>query len=260
VASWHNESGRPLADEAWLTAHHEAKLPERTAFARMIADFRPSTVVDLGCATGLWLDLLNQYLPPECEFVGIDSDLSALAIASERSKEWRRTSSFEQMDIERDVLQVPRADVTLAFNIFPYVNDLFAFLGDLQATRDGGMIAVRQYDGGAIRFGPMETEHRQDMESALRVALQGSEQFHHYDLDRTIAAIHASPFSDRRLSFELFERHAPFPDEFIRYYDGTLEWTRDLLSDTSRAKLADWMAATDDGRYFYEVDLVALLS
>lgn len=77
-----NSSGKPLADTIWLENHHRAKLPERTAFAKRLVELHPKSIVDLGCASGLWLELLNQLLPEDCEFIGIDSDGEALSIAA----------------------------------------------------------------------------------------------------------------------------------------------------------------------------------
>ncbi len=55
MISQENSTGRPLADAKWLENHHRAKLPERTAFAKKLAKLNPKNIVDLGCATGLWL-------------------------------------------------------------------------------------------------------------------------------------------------------------------------------------------------------------
>ena len=64
-----NSSGKPLANSSWLLNHHRAKIPERTAFAKRLAKLQPKKIVDLGCATGLWLELLNEILPQDCEFM-----------------------------------------------------------------------------------------------------------------------------------------------------------------------------------------------
>ena len=65
MKSQENSTGKPLADSNWLENHHIAKLPERTAFAKKLSSLKPNSIVDLGCATGLWLELLNDYLPDE---------------------------------------------------------------------------------------------------------------------------------------------------------------------------------------------------
>lgn len=260
MLSHENSVGKPLADGVWLEAHHRAKLPEREAFARRLAAMRPRRVVDLGCATGLWLELLNEVLPTDCVFVGIDGDDEALASAAARSAAWRREVSFLKLDLETDASQIPSADLTLAFNVFSYITDLGAFLDLLAERQPRGALAVRQYDGASIRFGPLATSERQRLEADLRVATDRSERFRHYDLDRAWDIMHESPYYNGVYEFELFARTSPFPTAFADYYHGTLEWTRNFLSPDGAAKLDAWMARQNNSRYFFEVDLVAILS
>ena len=257
-----NSTGKPLADANWLEIHHHAKLPERVAFAKRLAAIRPKKIVDLGCASGLWLELLNQVLPNECEFIGIDSDKESLNLAINRSKTWKRKVSFLQLDLEKDVLQIPSSDLTLAFNIFPYIQDLDSFIKALSSREPRGTLAVRQYDGASIRFGPMPTSERQKMEVDLRIATENSQKFHHYDLDRTFDSLRKSAYEKSEYSFELFERTSPFTADFIPYYKEMLTWTCHHLSDVSAERLGKWIAEDPLmlNRYFYEVDLVALLS
>lgn len=257
-----NSSGKPLANSTWLENHHRAKIPERTAFAKKLAELHPKRIVDLGCATGLWLELLNQILPNECEFIGIDSDEESLNIAIDKSKSWSRKVSFMQLDIEKDVASIPTGDITLAFNIFSYINNIDEFLNKLASRTPRGILAVRQYDGASIRFGPMPTTIRQKIEQDLQIATGHSQKFRHYDLDRTFKALRNSPYAICDYEFELFRRISPFDQEFIPYYKGTMLWTSQHVSDSSAEYINKWM--NDDTnleeRYFYEVDLVALLS
>ncbi len=257
-----NSTGKPLANANWLEKHHQAKIPERTSFAKGLIDLHPKTLIDLGCASGLWLELFNEILPLNCEFIGIDSDKESLNIAIQRSKSWKRTISFMQLDIEKEVSKIPASDLTLAFNIFPYINNLDLFIDALASRIPQGVLAVRQYDGASIRFGPMSTSERQKIESDLRVATENSQKFRHYDLDRTFTALRNSAYKEKNYQFELFERSSPFSDDFIPYYKGTLSWTCQFLSETSADFLNKWMNEDPQmlNRYFYEVDLVALLS
>lgn len=262
MAGHDNSLGKPLAEDAWLEAHHQAKLPERSAFAVRLAALQPRRVVDLGCATGLWLELLNDVLPTECEFIGIDGDEHALEVATERSASWERKASFLKLDLETEAAHIPAADLTLAFNVFSYVEDLGSFLACLSRRSPRGCLAVRQYDGASIRFGPMPTVDRQRFEATLRLATERSVRFKHYDLDRAFELLHQSPYDQGKYEFELFARSSPFSDTFLDYYQGTLEWTRDLLSPGSAESMDAWMSSgeAEPNRYFFEVDLVALLS
>lgn len=262
MISQENSTGRPLADANWLENHHRAKLPERTAFAKRLAELKPKSIVDLGCATGLWLELLNSFLPPDCEFIGIDSDEESLSVATQRSKSWDRKVRFLHLDLEKDIEKIPAGDLTLAFNIFPYIVNLDSFVEALREKSPHGILAVRQYDGASIRFGPIDTATRQKIELDLRLATESSQRFHHYDMDRTFAALRKSNYKTVEYSFELFERVSPFGSDFIPYYIGTLDWTCQHISEVSADKLRQWV--NEDSlmitRYFYEVDLIALLS
>ena len=262
MISQENSTGRPLADAKWLENHHRAKLPERTAFAKKLANLNPKSIVDLGCATGLWLELLDGILPSDCEFIGIDSDKESLKLATQRSKSWNRKVKFLHLNLEKEVAKILPSDITLAFNIFPYIDNLESFIKALWERSPHGVLAVRQYDGASIRFGPMDTAIRQKMELDLRIATENSQKFHHYDMDRTFSSLRNSNYNNFEYSFELFERVSPFDKDFIPYYQGTLIWTCQHLSEVSANNLKKWMEADAfmNNSYFYEVDLVALLS
>jgi SAM-dependent methyltransferase len=259
-----NSTGRPLASGAWLEAHHRAKRLERNQFAELLATYEPTSVVDIGCATGLWLDLLDKVLPPACDFIGLDSDESALAEAKDRSTHWARRATFEQMDVEADFDAIPSADMTLFFNVFSYLRDPADLLRALGGRSNHGVVVVRQYDGAALRFGPMEMDVRLLVESSLRASVTSSEQLRHYDMDRVFSLLDESPFPQRRIEFELFARTTPFPQEFLDYFEGTLNWTQRHLSEDAANELRRWRRQLVEGpasqAYFYEVDLTAVLS
>jgi SAM-dependent methyltransferase len=262
MVSHENSTGRPLADEKWLLIHHNAKLNERKAFAEKITSISPKRIVDLGCASGLWLDLLDQYLPGDCEFIGIDSDEQLLDSSRSKSLFWKRKSSFINLDLEKDTDKIPNSELTLAFNVFPYINNLAGFLETLSKREPKGILAVRQYDGASIRFGPLATKKRQEMDNELRVALDYSRKFKHYDIDRTISALSNSAFKFKEKNFELFERLYPFTNEVLEYYKEMLLWTSQFLSEINSDYLKDWVSKIPQRKdgYIYEVDFTAILS
>ncbi len=252
----------PPAGSGWLDAHHRAKLPERRAYCRRLAALHPSRILDVGCATGLWLDELDALLPEDCEFIGMDCDESALAEAAHRAKGWSRRSSFRQVDLNAPSLALPEADLTLLFNVSSYIASLDPLL-DLLASRPGH-VAVRQYDGATLRFGPMVPEDRAIIEASHRIEVRKHCDLRHYDLDRLYATIERAPFTCRDISFELFSRSSPFPREFADYLSGTMWWTLNYLSDSAGRLLRSWW---EDRQldptlptYFAEVDLCAILS
>lgn len=252
----------PPAGGKWLEAHHRAKLPERRAFCQRLAALQPSRVLDVGCGTGLWLDLLNELLPPDCEFIGLDYSEASIAEASQRAETWSRQASFKRVDLNAPPFTLPDADLTLMFNVSSYIGQLDPLLDTL--ARRPGHVVIRQYDGGGMRFGPMSLDDRVLIESSLRVAMTESLEFRHYDLDRLYAGIERAPFTQRDLSFALFEGSSPFPDEFADYFTGTMSWMLDCLPAPAGECLQSWWTARkrDPGlpTYFTEVDLCAILS
>jgi SAM-dependent methyltransferase len=255
-------SSLPGAASAWLEAHHRAKLPERRAFCQRLAALRPSSVLDLGCGTGLWLDELNKVLPQDCEFIGMDSKESSLAEATERAKRWSRRSSFQQVDLNATPLTLPHADLTLLFNVSSYLRRLDHLIVTL--ARRPGNVVIRQYDGAAMRFGPMSVDDRVLIETSLRHSMRKYPEYWHYDLDRLYTAIEQAPFTRRKFSLEVFTRSSPFPDQFADYLSGTMSWILESLSDPARNCLQSWWASRQRDpslpTYFIEVDLCAMLS
>ena len=261
MVDWRNETGRPLASAEWLEAHHRAKVIERRHYVEMLADFRPERVVDLGCGPGWWLELLHEVLPAACELVGVDADYDALALARERSAGWRRRVTLEHLDLDSDREAIPAGDMTLAFNVFSYLKDPAGLMSAVAGK--GGALAIRQYDGGALRFGPIEPRLRSAIEASLRASVSPSDQFRHYDMDHVFGLLETAPFTKRKVDFELYSRTAPFPEDFVPYYERMLAWTLDLLSEDAAKSLRSWLAdgrSASCGRYFFEVDLTAVLS
>lgn len=257
MPAWRNSTGHPLSSPDWLDIHHSAKLPERTRFAKGVAAFEPQKLVDLGCATGLWLDLLDQFLPSECEFIGIDNDPEALDYARRRARQWSRPSAFIQSDIASEPQSIPcDADVLLAFNILSYLPDTPALLKHLAQRSATYRLIVRQYDGGTIRIGPLSADDRFAIDSSLRASLEASSEFSYYGMDDIHRVLLASALAVETLEFELTQRHTPFPPEFRDYFASTIGWMMSHLSDNGRDRLSQ---ALGRSLYFAELDLVAVM-
>ncbi len=263
MSTWRNISGRPLSSNEWLQTHHNAKLPERIRFAKTIASKKPKRIVDLGCGPALWFDLLDKYLPDDCEFFGIDSDSSSLVLARDKAKYWNRKSYFIGLNIDEQPEQIPEADLYLAFNIFPYIINTGLLLETLsKKLTPYGLVLIRQYDGGMLRIGPLAQDNRSEISNSLQSATIRSGQFKHYDMDRVFEIIsQPSPFKSS-ISFETYSRIAPFDEPTTRYIRGTIEWEKSLVSENARKKLESW-EQNHLGllpAYFIGVDLIAELS
>lgn len=267
MEDWYSKSGKPLASNEWLIAHHEAKLSERKSFAEKIAGKKPQRIVDLGCGPGLWLSVLAEKLPATCELYGIDSDANAILYAEVLSKSWQQSVKLQHMDIEKNAHNLPEADIFLAFNIFPYFKNINEFLSTIMSKiRPGGYLIIRQYDGGLLRIGPMDDNDRKIIDTSLMTAVKHSQQFKHYDLDRVYEAIFSSAFLVKQVDYEVFSRTSPYPKSFYEYFHNTISWTKEYISDEAKIKLQKWedeygiTTQATKSSYFIEVDLVAWLS
>lgn len=267
MSNWYNDTGRPLASDDWLEAHHQAKLPERSNFANLIAQRSPRRIVDLGCGPGLWLQLLSSVVSRDCQLHGIDTDEGSLNAARFRASAWSQSSEFTLLDLETQAGKLPDSDVFLAFNIFPYITNPLGLLSTLKSKlRPGGCLVVRQYDGALLRMGPMNDRDRHIIDTSLMTSVMGSGQFKHYDLDRVFHSLATSSFNTKAIEFEVFRRVAPYPVEFQSYLTNTIEWTRKYISNEARDRLDAWCrkigqeGAAGEPSYFMEVDLVAWLS
>lgn len=266
MSNWHNESGRPLSAIPWLEAHHAAKFIERTEFAKRVINKSPHRIVDLGCGPGIWLELFSQHVKPGCELFGIDADEGSISHAVNRSRTWTQETSFQCINIDTNPEEIPEADVYLAFNIFPYIKNINLLMETLRKKlRPNGVVVIRQYDGSLLRIGPMSPKDRSLIDTSLQSSVLGSSQFMHYDLDRVFEAISNSCFDDKEVEFEVFKRVSPYPDDFLKYFTNTIDWTLDHISDDAGIKLRNWYSKIKQNEfgipsYFSEVDLVAWLS
>jgi len=261
---WNNLSGRPLSSSDWLYEHHIAKLPERTNFIKnLFSNFKPKRIVDLGCGTGLWLELINNTIDFDCEFIGIDSDKLALEEAQKRSVKWNKKVTYIESDF-MNIQDLPEADLYLAFNVFSYIKSPSYFIDGIKdKLSQNGKLVIRQYDGAAIRFGPMSHELRINIENVLFNSVNYSQSFKHYDLDRVFEAIENSNFEHKEINFELFKRNSPYPQDFYKYYSNTIKWTINYLNENMSKELQHWYdkhLIESNSSYFYEVDLISILS
>src|SRR5262249_40719483 len=158
----------------------------------------------------------------------------SLELARERASSWGRSVEFLHCDIAEDPERIPKADLLLALNLFPYLPDVAQLISGLRRNHTADRIIIRQWDGGTMRIGPMSAEARCAIASSLHAALEGSALFAHSGLDQTYELIRRTGFSVERLEFDLTQRHAPFPQEFEEYFLGTVAWMRDHLSDDAR--------------------------
>lgn len=262
MAKWHNNSNKPLSSVEWLNIHHNAKLKEREEFIKKTFPEDVKSIMDLGSGPGLWLDLIHKNIHKNCKLIGVDVDSNAIELLKEKFAKWDRETCYIQCDLDKDIESLPKVDIILIFNIFCFFEDPLLILNKLKnKLNDGGKIIIRQYDGGTMRFGPMEEELRQNLNSSIYSAVSGSKQFNHYDIDRIINIIHKSNFENIQMEFETIQKFYPYTKEFELYLTETIKWNIEYSSNIVKSKLNEWYNANKlKNSYFLEVDLVSILS
>jgi len=264
MSNWYNEIGKPLSSPDWLEVHHKAKLPERSLFVQRILAKAPRTIVDIGCGTGLWLDLINNNDKSDAYYIGFDSDPHSLEIAASKAMSWNRRWDYSLKDLGSENFKCPEADLIIAFNVFPYLDNANALLTSLRkALRPGGLLVIRQYDGALLRFGPLDQRKRSSIENSLQSSLLASQKFSHFDLDRIYKLISLSDFDSKKYEFETYQRYSPYDPFALEYIKNMLRWTSQNTNAYSGEYISDFLAgieSTENVSYFVEFDFVAWLS
>ena len=264
---WTNNSGSPLANNDWLEIHHAAKLNERQLFVESHLSDKIQTIVDLGCGTGLWLDCYNSIAPNNISFIGVDYDKDSITKAMNRSKHWERNVSFFQGDVINNNFDIPSAELYLLYNILSYIPEydvLDLLTRIIKVKPNKAKIVIRQYDGAAIRFGPMSTEDRIEIDTSLHSSVAYSKHFNHYGMDNIFEVINNLNCLTKHITFELYEKKSPYSPNTMKYIKNMLHWTQNYLSDSSAEKLVMWkekyLKDQAPPSYFTEVDMIATLS
>jgi len=264
---WRNSVGLPLSGDEWLSVHHNAKRTERLEFAKKIIGNRDvKSVVDLGCGTGLWLDTFVQVLSDATNIYGIDLDKNSLKLAKEKSKHWPNKTQLIHADFESDDFKLPEAEVYLAFNVFGYVSNPKETLRKIKRQLPpNAQLIIRQYDGAALRFGPMDHFSRLSIDASLYAGVGSSRQFYHYAFDRVFSAIIDAKFKAIDTYLDAYYVTSPYSPEQLSYIRNMLDWTSQQISEVDLSKLDSWAQSNlceqnSNSSYFYETDLVAIVS
>ena len=257
-----NKSGMQLSSSNWLESHHAAKKKLRFEFAKKISEHNPKSIVDIGCGTGLWLSIFNDILPKECKFIGVDSDEESLAEAKRKSANWERECEWISLDINKDSDKIPSADLALVFNFSSYIKNLDLFFLNISRERGFKEIALRQFAGDEIKFGPFMTDEHTRIDLSLKASMGGSSQIKYFDMDRLIEAAAVSGREAIFKNFELFSDFSPFNESTWPYIKGTAEWTAERVSEKEQVIIKEWInkaLCQDNSLYFYSLDWLALL-
>lgn len=262
MSNQRNNSGAQLSSSSWLEDHHNAKKNLRLDFAKKISKYTPSSIVDIGCGTGLWLSIFNDILPKECKFIGVDLDKDSLNEAKKRASDWKRECEWVQLDINQNPEKIPPADLALIFNFSSYIENLDIFFSNLSYERGFKKIALRQFAGDEIKFGPLNINEQTAIALSLKDSIGESQQIRYFDMDRLIESTSKSGREVVFREFELFQDFSPFNHSSWPYIRGTVEWTSERMPKSEKILVDTWLdkaIAQEDSLYFYSLDWTALL-
>lgn len=262
MSTQRNNSGFQLSDSKWLENHHNAKKNLRYDFAQKLALRNPKSIVDIGCGTGLWLSVFNEVLPKDCKFIGVDFDEDSLKEAESRAKDWNRDCEWISTDINKDAEKIPKADLALIFNFSSYIDDLDYILSLLSKERGFKEIALRQFAGDEIKFGPFAPAIHTLIDQSIKNSIGGSKQIRYFDMDRLISAANSSKRVVTFNDFELFKAFSPFDDNVFPYIKATAEWTLERASNNEKLYIQNWLKQANNKEsalYFFSLDWTALL-
>lgn len=262
MSNQRNNSGVQLSSSQWLEAHHNSKKQLRSAFAKKLAERNPASIIDIGCGTGLWLSLFNDILPKSCKFIGVDLDKTSLEEAEKRAKDWDRECQWIALDVNKEPEKLPPADLTLIFNFSSYIGNLDVLFSNISRERGFKEIALRQFAGDEIKFGPFNPDEHTSIDLSLKDSIGSSRQIRYFDMDRLIQSTKTMKRKILYQDFELYKAFSPFDESSFPYVEGTALWTLERVSKNVKPLISDWVYKArnnDRGLYFYSLDWIALL-
>jgi SAM-dependent methyltransferase len=151
-------------------AHFEANRPEYEAMLRSVPFEPGSHVLDAGCGSGGFVPLLAALVGPAGQITALDLAPENVAVVRERITSWGLPCPVQTQ--VGTLLDLPfparHFDAVWCSNTTQYLSDaeLAAALRELRrVVRPGGLVAIKDADGGAVRFDPTPSsfmERRRD--------------------------------------------------------------------------------------------------
>lgn len=255
------EKGLELTNLEWLIDHHKTKEQERYQTIESLDLKKGDVVLDLGCGPGLWTRLLADKVKPNGRVVGIDfsTDLINYAVRSMENDPLDKIIEFRNADF----YDIPFSENTFDFvffgNCLAYVTDYFKVLEEVKrVTKNGGRIAVKDFDGGLFIVYPMDPELSLKVLAAAAKSLKENPPEPLFDnfMGRKIHGIlMEAGFKDVDTKSYAIQKLFPLIPEAKRYISGNAEWHAKIGSPyLSEEDLISWRKYFDPESDSYILD------
>lgn len=260
--SFLNEKGLEMTSVEWLFNHHKTKEKER---CQMVADLylNPGDVVlDLACGPGLWAPLLAEKVRPNGRVIGVDfsPDLIDYAKRNLEREPLKDIIEFQEGNLYSIPFEDNAFDVIFFGNTFTYVADSFKALEEAKrVTKEGGRIAVKDFDGATIIFYPIDPYLSQKVLTATARALKENppEPFFDNYVGRKMHGLFLQAgLKNVSTTTYAIQRFSPLRPEAKSYIAGNAEWyARTGAQYLSEEDLRQWQAYFDPTSDDYIFDL-----
>ena len=173
MAEAHRSStGHDFAGVGWLDAHYETCQPEYETMLRAVG-IRPGwRVLDAGCGSGGFLPLLGELVGPDGGITALDQtpeNLAAARAAAEAnslpgSMRWH-LGDIRALPFDDGAFDAVWCSATLQYLATDEIPGCLAEFR--RVVRPGGLIALKDFEGGHLLFGPADPALRWHLYDAL---------------------------------------------------------------------------------------------
>ena len=245
-------NGLELVNIEWLLDHHKTKEHERR---QMVDDFglkQGDVVLDAGCGPGLWSSLFAEKVKPNGRVIGIDSSANMLCYAEKQleSEPLNHLIKYYQENLFALSLKDGTIDLVICGNCFSYSKEHEKLLDELRrVTKEGGRIAVKDFDGVNVIFHPIDPLLTLKVMTATAEALIDRPTNRHFDImvGRKLHGLFIKlGLNDVSTRTYAIQKLSPLRPEVKRYMKANGEWyARIGARYLSEADLEQWRAHFD---------------
>lgn len=186
-------TGHAASEAGWLDAHFEACRPEYEAMLRSVGLEPGWLVLDAGCGSGLFLPLIGELVGPTGGIAALDLAPENVDAVARRVAAWNLACPVDTHvgGVQSLPFQDASFDAVWCANVTQYLSDdeLATALAEMRrVVRPGGLVAIKEYEGGHTVFAPADPAiWWHFMEAGIRSFVQGRGQVRARELHAWLA-------------------------------------------------------------------------